>query len=99
MRYEKANLILDDAETQFLSMIAMKKADREYPAIEFIGSLVQMKNEAEKYIHQTEATQDPGKNDPLRIEVIRLTIELFEQFTAKGYKAAEEAAGGSIRWH
>lgn len=97
MKYEKGNLILDDAETQFLSMIAMKKADREYPATEFIGSLVQMKDEAEKYIQQTEAKQDPDKNDPLRIEVTRLIIEMFDVLTQKGYEAAE-AAGYSIRW-
>ena len=97
MRYEKGNLILDDAETQFLSMISMKKADREYPATEFIGSLIEMKGEVEKYIRETEAKQDPDKNDSLRIEVTCLIIEMFEQLTAKGYKAAEEA-GVSIRW-
>ncbi len=97
MRYEKGILILDDAEIQFLSMITMKKADREYPAIEFIGSLVQMKDDAEKYIHQTEAKQDPDKNDPSRIEVTRLIIEMFDALTQKGYKAAKEA-GVSIRW-
>lgn len=97
MRYEKGNLILDDADTQFLSMVAMKKADREYPATEFIGSLVQMKGEAEKYIRETEAKQDPDKNDSLRIEVTRLIIEMFEVLTQKAYAAAE-MAGHSIRW-
>ncbi len=38
MRYEKGKLILDDDETEFLSMVAMKKADREYLATEFIIS-------------------------------------------------------------
>ncbi len=57
MRYEKGKLILDDAETQFLSMITMKKTDREYPATEFIGSLIEMKGEAEKYIRETEANK------------------------------------------
>jgi hypothetical protein len=97
MRYEKGNLILDDAETQFLSMIAMKKADREYPAIEFIGSLVEMKGEAEKYIREAEAKQDPDKNDSLRIEVTCLIIEMFDVLSRKGYEAVE-AAGDSIRW-
>ena len=97
MKYEKGKLILDDAETQFLSMVAMKKADREYPATEFIGSLVEMKGEAEKYIWETEAKQDPDRNDPSRIEVTRLIIEMFDVLSRKGYEAVE-AAGDSIRW-
>ena len=97
MRYEKGKLILEDGETKFLSMVAMKKVDREYPATEFIGSLVEMKGEAEKYILETEAKQDPDRNDPSRIEVARLVIEMFEVLTQKGDEAAE-AGGHSIRW-
>ena len=97
MRYEKGNLILDDAETQFLSMISMKKADRGYPATEFIGSLVEMKGEAEKSIRETEAKQNPDRNDSSRIEVTRLIIEMFEVLTQKWYEAAK-TAGYSIRW-
>jgi hypothetical protein len=97
MKYENGILILDDSEAQFLSMVAMKKADREYPATEFIGSLVEMKGEAEKYILETESKQDPDKNDSLRIEVTCLIIEMFDVLTQKGYEAAE-TAGHSIRW-
>lgn len=97
MRYEKGTLILDDAETQFLSMVAMKKVDKQYTAAEFIGSLAEMKDEAEKYIRETEAKQNPDKNDPLRIEVTCLIIEMFDVLSRKGHEAVE-AAGHSIRW-
>ena len=65
-------------------------ADREYSATEFIGSLIEMKVEAEKYIRETEAKQDPDRNDPSRIKVTRLIIEMFEVLTQKGYEAAKE---------
>lgn len=97
MKYENGILILDNDETQFLSMVAMKKVDREYPATEFIGSLVEMKDEAEKYIREIKAKQDPDKNDPLRIEVTRLIIEMFDVLNRKGHEAVE-ATGDSIRW-
>ena len=97
MRYANGNLILDDAETEILSMVAMKQADREYPAPEFISSLAEMEDEAEKYIRETKARQDPDKSDSLRIEVTNMIIEMFDELANKGHEAVE-AAGGSIRW-
>lgn len=98
MRYENGNLILDDVETEFLSMVAMKQVDCEYPASEFIASLAAMKDEAEEYIRETQAKQAPDKNDSKRIEITNLIIEWFDELANKGHKAVE-AAGGSVRWH
>ncbi len=97
MRYENGKLILDDAEIQFLSMIEMKKVVGEYRASEFIGALAEMKEEAEKYIQETEAKQDADINDQSRIEVVRMVIEMFDILAEKGREAVEEA-GDSIRW-
>jgi hypothetical protein len=97
MRYANGNLILDDAETQMLSMVTMKKIDTEYSAAEFIGSLAEMKGEVEKYVRETQAKQNGDKSDLLRIEVARQAIETFDWLAEEGYKAAD-AAGSTIKW-
>lgn len=97
MQFENGNLILNDAERNLLSAVSMKEIKEEYPAAYFVGSLAEMKSEAELHIRQIELKQDQDKRDALKIEIIRLLIETVDRLTAKGYEAAE-VAGDSIRW-
>lgn len=97
MRFENGNLILDDAERYLLSTVSMKEIDSQYQAAYFVGSLAEMKAEAEQYLRQIELKQDQDRRDALKIEIIRLLIETVDALTEKGYEAAE-AAGASIRW-
>ncbi len=97
MRFENGNLILNDAERCLLSTVSMKEIDSQYQAAYFVGSLAEMKAEAEQYLRQIELKQDQDRRDALKIEIIRLLIETIDTLTEKGYEAAEEA-GASIRW-
>ncbi len=97
MRYANEKLILDEVETEFLSMVAMRQIAGEYPASELMGSLAALKEEAETYIRETAAKQDPDKRDPLKIKITGQIIDLFDVLGAKGHEAIE-AAGDSIRW-
>lgn len=97
MRYENGKLKLDEAECKFLEIIAMKEVANEYLVSEFFGAMAEMKEEAEKYIRQTEAKKDKDKNDQSRIEVVRMVVEMFDVLSQKGSDAVEEA-GEAIRW-
>lgn len=97
MQFENGNLILDKAERTLLSAVSMKEIKEEYPAAYFVGSLAEMKAEAEQYIRQIELKQDQDKRDVLKIEIVQLLIETVDSLVEKGYEAAE-VAGGSIRW-
>ncbi|OIR08991.1 hypothetical protein GALL_89860 [mine drainage metagenome] len=97
MQFENGNLILDDAERSLLSAVSMKEIKVEYPAAYFVGSLVEMKAEAELYIRQIGLKQDQDRRDVLRIEIILLLIETLDCLAQKGYEAAE-VAGNPIRW-
>jgi len=64
MRYANGNLILDDAETEILSMVAMKQADREYPAPEFISSIAEMKDKLRNTFWKPKPDRIPTKTIP-----------------------------------
>ncbi len=97
MQFENGFLVLDADEIGLLSAVSMKYINPQYPAAEFVGSMAEMKAEAEKYIKQIEFKQYQDKRDALRIEVIRLLIETVDSLAAKGYDAAK-AAGTPIQW-
>ncbi|MBU1776744.1 MAG: hypothetical protein KJ899_08895 [Gammaproteobacteria bacterium] len=97
MQFENGNLLLNDEERNLLSVVSMKEIKAEYPAAYFVGSLAEMKVEAEQYIRQIELKQDQDKRDSLKIEIVRLLIGTVDSLTEQGYEAAA-AAGGSIRW-
>jgi hypothetical protein len=96
MRYDNGILFLDEAETKLLSIVAMKDIEREYPALEFIRSMAEMKDEAEKYIFETQSRPAKDKSDPLRVEIIRLLIDTFDMLAKKGHEAAA-ISGSTIR--
>jgi hypothetical protein len=97
MQFDNGQLILDEAERSLLSAASMKEINPQYPAAYFIGSLAEMKLEAEEYIKQIELKQDRDKRDAMKIEITRLLIETVDSLTEKGYAAAE-ASGKSILW-
>jgi hypothetical protein len=76
----------------------MKEIDAQYQATYFVGSLAEMKAEAERYKRQVELKQSLESRDALKIKIIRLLMETVDNLTEKAYEAAE-AAGVSIRWH
>ncbi len=96
MKYKNGYLILNKAEIELLSMVAMKKVSAQHPAMEFIAGLAEMKDEAEKYLQETRAKQNLDSKDKLRIEIIQLVIDGFDRLTRNGYEVAE-ASGNPIR--
>lgn len=97
MQFENGFLVLDDGERSLLSAVSMKNINPQYPAAEFVGSMAEMKAEAEKYIKQIESKHDQDKRDSLKIGITRLLIETVDGLAAEGFDAAE-AAGTPIQW-
>ncbi len=97
MQFENGFLVLDDGERSLLSAVSMNDINPQYPAAEFVGSMAEMKAEAETYIKQIEIKQDLAQRDALKIEIIILLIETVDSLAAKGYEAAK-AAGTPIQW-
>lgn len=96
MIYDNGNLVLDEAEVRLLATFVMKEVDRQYPAIDFVRSMAEMKEEAEKHIIEIRSHRVKDKRDPLRIEIVRLLIDSIDKLTERGYEAAA-IAGSSIR--
>ncbi len=96
MKYKNGYLVLNKAEIELLSMVAMKNVSAQHPATEFIAGLAEMKEEAEKYLYETQAKQDLDSRDKLRIEIIQIVIDGFDRLTRHGYEVAE-ASGNPIR--
>lgn len=97
MQFDDGYLILDEGERSLLSAVSMKDIDPQYPAAYFIGSLAQMKFEAEEYIKQIELKQDQDRRDALKIEITRHLIDTVDSLTEEGYAAAA-ASGKPVLW-
>ncbi len=97
MQFKNGNLVLSDAEIKLFSNVTMKNIDPQYPAAYFIGSLAEIKFDAEEYLSQIQSKQIHDERDHLKTKIIHLLIETCDLLTEKGSEAVE-AAGASIKW-
>src|SRR3989338_1457889 len=71
MEYDEGNLILTEDERELLVFATMKEVEAQYPAPYFMGSLTEIKVEAEARIRLIQSRQDPVEGDQLRVSVLR----------------------------
>lgn len=98
MEYDEGNLILTEEERELLVFATMNKIEAQYPAPYFVGSLVEIKAEAEARIRLLQSRQDPVEGDQLRVSVLRQLIDIRDWMIERGFDAAE-AAGATIKLH
>lgn len=100
MEYDEGNLILTEEERELLVFATMNKIEAQYPAPYFVGSLAEIKAEAEAEarIRLLQSKQDPVEGDQLRVSVLRQLIDICDWMIERGFDAAE-AASTTIKLH
>lgn len=91
MKYDKGNLILSEDERELLVFATMNEIDPQYPAPYFVGSMAEVKAEAEARIRLIQSKQDPVDGDQQRISVLRQLIDICGWMIERGLDAAEAA--------
>ena len=89
-------MILTEDERELLVFATMKEVEAQYPAPYFMGSLTEIKVEAEARIRLIQSRQDPVEGDQLRVSVLRQLIDICDWMIERGFDAAE-AAGATIK--
>lgn len=91
MKYENGDLILSEEERALLALVTMNKIDAQYPASYFIGSMGEIKAEADEAIRHIQSKQDPDDRDTSRIEIIRHLLAVCDLMIEQGFDAAQAA--------
>lgn len=80
---------MSDIEIKVLAYALMTEIKEQYPAPYFIGSMTEIKAEAEAIIRMIQSKQGRDERDPARITLLDKLIEICESMIERGFDAAE----------